>query len=88
MVAAYAFDTIVVDVDELDEVTVQVLHEGEWHRRDPDLRSTACGLPLRHSGFASVRPLELSHRDAPLARACGCHTKHELAKADEKWSAR
>jgi len=81
---SYESDTLVVDVDErparprarTEELTMQVHHEGDWHRRTPDLATTACGLPV-HSQFAPVRREELRH---PLCRTC--FTPFELAKAD------
>lgn len=59
------------------ELTMQVLHEGEWHRRLPDLSATACGSRY-HSEFSSVRREELKH---PLCETC--HTPLELALADK-----
>lgn len=79
---AYDRDTEVVDVQEsprrvqTEELTMQVLHSGAWHRRLPDLSATSCGARY-HSQFAPVRREELKH---PLCR--GCFTPFELARAD------
>lgn len=51
---------------------------GRWHRRTPDLATTACGVPY-HSQFAAARREELCH---PLCREC--FTQHELRLADER----
>lgn len=90
--ARYEPDTVVVDVERPttrtkptsprahpEELTMQVLADGAWHRRTPDLKTTACGMPL-HSQFSPVRREELRH---PLSRACGCFTSFELARADQ-----
>lgn len=61
-----------------EDLTMQVLHGGTWHRRLPDLSATACGSRF-HSQFAPVRREELTH---PLCR--GCFTPLELARADAK----
>lgn len=55
---------------------MHVHHEGEWHRRTPDLKTTGCG-ELYHSTFCPTRREELTH---PLCRIC--FTPHELSKAD------
>ncbi len=62
------------------ELTMQVLVEGAYHRRTPDLDLTACGLHRIHSGFCPLRREVLEH---PLSRDCGCFTPYELTKADE-----
>lgn len=36
------------------ELTMQVHHNGAWHRRTPDLARTACGDRL-HTAFTPVR---------------------------------
>lgn len=79
---------VVVDVDDgfsvpyrgrvpTKELEMQVLHEGAWHRRLPDLSATACGSRY-HSGFTPVRREELKH---PLCTTC--HTSVELGLADK-----
>lgn len=59
------------------ELTMHVQHEGEWHRRTPDLKTTACGEYF-HSEFCPTRREELTH---PMCRTC--FTPHELAMADK-----
>jgi hypothetical protein len=59
-------------------LTMHVMVNGHWHRRTPDMGSTACGI-LYHAQFAPVRREELSQ---PMCR--GCFTAHELALADAK----
>lgn len=85
---AYERDTEVVDVDDppiarsrvpTAELTMQVYVDGAYHRRTPDLATTACGLPV-HSEFTNARREELTH---PLSRECGCFTPFELSKADD-----
>ena len=82
----YEADTVVIDIEESSapvrnrvataELTMQVMVLGEWHRRTPDLKTTACGVPY-HSQFAPTRREELCN---PL---CGsCFTHHELAIAN------
>src|SRR5689334_20815628 len=61
------------------DLTMQVFHKGAYHRRTPDLATTACGQRL-HSEYSPVRREVLLH---PLSRDCGCFTPFELAKADE-----
>ncbi len=83
---AYEADTVVVDVDErpsprtsrrTEELTMQILHAGAWHRRMPDLAATACDKPF-HSQFAPVRREELTHPLCPT-----CFTSAELGRADK-----
>lgn len=57
---------------------MHVYYNGEWHRRTPDLQTTACGRRF-NSQFSRLRREELTH---PLARCC--FTDHEIEKADEK----
>jgi hypothetical protein len=56
-----------------EELTMQVYVESAWHRRTPDLKTTACGEAF-HSQFAKVRPE--SHAGV-LCRIC--FTDYELA---------
>ncbi len=70
----YEPDTVVSDVEEL---TMQVHVTDRWHRRTPDLASTACGEPI-HSQFAALRREELS---GDLCREC--FTPYERAQAAE-----
>lgn len=63
------------------ELTMQVLVDGKYHRRTPDLATTSCGRHTLHSEFTVTRREELRH---PLSRDCGCFTPFELAKADER----
>lgn len=56
-------------------LTMQVYKEGNWHRRTPDLASTACGKPI-HSTFDPVRREELC---LPLCHEC--FTKFEQERA-------
>ena len=58
------------------ELTMQVMVMGEWHRRTPDLKSTACGVPY-HSQYAPTRREELCN---PLCHAC--FTDYELSVAN------
>jgi hypothetical protein len=87
--ARYEADTEIVDVDEwhappslprvpTGELTMQVYVDGAYHRRTPDLATTACGVPY-HSEFSKPRREELTH---PLSRDCGCFTPFELTRAD------
>ena len=81
-------DKIVVEIDDgysvphrgrvpTKELTVQILHDGAWHRRLPDLSATACGARY-HSQFSPARREQLKH---PLCSTC--HTPLELAIADK-----
>lgn len=60
---------------------MHVYHEGAWHRRTPDLKTTACGKPF-HSEFCRTRREELTH---PMSRCC--FTEHEVEQADKKLAA-
>lgn len=80
----YDPDTIVVDVDDgpsfgrvsTEDLTMQILVMGKWHRRTPDLKTTACGVPF-HSQFSPTRREELCN---PL---CGdCFTDYEKSVAN------
>jgi hypothetical protein len=78
---AYEPDTVVVDEPQrgrvqTEELTMQVLHAGHWHRRLPDLSATSCGARYP-SQFAPLRREALRH---PLCG--GCFTPLELARAD------
>lgn len=61
-----------------EELTMQVLAFGCWHRRTPDLLTTACGVPF-HSQFSPLRREELTE---PLCREC--FTTFEINKAKGK----
>lgn len=92
--AAHAIDTIVVEDPDAStpappaigrvataELTMQVQVLGAWHRRTPDLRETACGVPF-HSEFTTPRREVLTMEDrGPLCPEC--FTPHELARARE-----
>ncbi len=79
-ITAYEPDTIVVDVHEDPELTMQVHHDdGAWHRRTPDISMTACGLPLYRLG-QSLR-VETYAGPQPLCRTC--FTPFELAIHDQ-----
>lgn len=80
--SAYEPDTIIVDVHEdrssqrplHAELTMQVHHDdGSWHRRTPDISTTACGKPLVRLGQA----LRVETYAGPLCREC--FTPYELA---------
>ncbi len=60
-----------------EEMTMQVYVIGVWHRRTPDLKTTACGIPF-HSQFATARRELLKGDLCPT-----CFTSFELAKAAE-----
>ncbi len=92
---AHAFDTEVIDDPDASsqpmpaiaigrvptaELTMQVQVEGEWHRRTPDLRETACGLPILGE-FHRPRREELTMVGVPLCDRC--HTPHEIRRALE-----
>lgn len=75
----------VVDVDffevprprtRTEDPVMHVHHDGEWHRRLPDLSATSCGARY-HSQLAPVRREVLKH---PLCS--GCFTPFEMARAD------
>lgn len=59
------------------ELTVQVNVMGQWHRRTPDLKETACGVPY-HGEFYATRREVLSHRDGELCDVC--FTPHEILR--------
>lgn len=59
------------------DLSRQVMVEGAWHRRLPDLSSTACGLAYP-SQFCPLRSEMLV---APLCFIC--FTAVEIARADE-----
>lgn len=100
-VSAYyeAFDVVLEDardqqpdpaaqpaVDDEEEVVVQVLVLGQWHRTIPSHDTTSCAVPFRFS-LHTKRHEALTcreHRGAPAAPMCPlCFTPHEieLAKA-------
>ncbi len=69
-----------------EELTMQVLHDGAWHRRTPDLSSTACGDPL-HSQYSPLRRETLD--GASDGALCDrCHTEFELNKYEESRKAK
>lgn len=59
-------------------LTMQVLQEGHWHRRTPDLATTSCGAPIS-SQFSPLRREALTD---PLCLVC--FTDYERAKAAEQ----
>ncbi len=65
------------DVAAVDEL-MHVYVDGQWHRRTPDLRATACGV-LFHGGYCSLRREELKGPLCPV-----CFTPFEIAKAVER----
>jgi hypothetical protein len=81
-------DTEVSDVEEplpvisrsrvpTGELTVHVLHNGERHRRLPDLSGTSCGQRYQ-SQFTPVLREELTHEKGQLCRE-GCFTARRSA---------
>lgn len=75
----YEPDVYVVDVDSPprwtltdEELEMQVLAGGKWHRRMPDLAHTACGEPIS-SQFSPLRRHDLSE-----ALCVHCFTLFEL----------
>lgn len=84
----YEPNTIVWDLDEqstqpiaigrasTEDLVAQVNVMGKWHRRTPDLKETACGVPY-HSQFAPTRREELCN---PLCN--DCFTAHEQSIAN------
>lgn len=60
------------------ELTMQVHVRGEWHRRTPDLKETACGVPF-HGEFSRTRREVLTLLDGDLCHAC--FTPHEMLRA-------
>lgn len=90
MQAAYAFnDQDETTVEEQDvpvipirprtatdgALTMQVYKGAHWHRRMPDLATTACGVPI-HSQFDPVRREEIC-----LPLCTECFSKYELHRA-------
>lgn len=57
------------------ELTMQVYKDSSWHRRMPDLATTACGIPI-HSQFDPVRREEIC-----LPLCSECFSKFELNRA-------
>lgn len=55
---------------------VQVL--GQWHRRTPDLKETACGVPY-HGEFCRTRREVLTLADGDMCEQC--FTPHEMLRA-------
>lgn len=78
---AYEPDTVIVDLAlprvATEDLTMQVLVNGSYHRRLPNLSATACGTRY-HAQFAPTRREQLRH---PLCSTC--HTPLELALADK-----
>lgn len=80
----YSPDAYVVDADDrsptrsrtaTEELTVHVQVIGTWHRRTPDIASTACGIQY-HGQFGALRREEL------VGRLCGdCFTPFEMTRA-------
>jgi hypothetical protein len=93
-IAYYEPDVTVSDVEESsqrpsrrrygEELTMQVYVEGRWHRRTPDLKTTACGKPY-HAQFCNPR------RESYQGDICrgdedgrnACFTPYELALNDQ-----
>lgn len=85
--AAYELHRVMDDPDEpttiaisrvsTEDLTMQINVMGLWHRRTPDLKTTACGVPF-HSQFSPSRREELCGVMCPE-----CFTAHELRLADE-----
>lgn len=61
-------------------MTMQVLLDGEHHRRTPDLAMTACEKPIP-SQFSPLRRETLTNRDGKLCAVC--FTPYERRKAAE-----
>jgi hypothetical protein len=77
MVAVKSIARITHLVDFLDELTMQVLHDGVWHRRLLSRNETACGVPY-HGQFHSLR------RESLEGKLCGnCFTIREQAISDD-----
>ncbi len=77
----YEFDTVIVDDQGSsavsDGVTVHHILIGSiWHRRTPDLATTACGLPF-HSAYSPLRRESLVGPICPV-----CFTPYELAQSE------
>jgi hypothetical protein len=60
-----------------EELTVQIMTNGTWHRRTPDLKSTACG----QSFHAQFTPTRLESHKGPLCLVC--FTPYEREKSAE-----
>lgn len=58
------------------ELTMQVLVDGEWHRRMPEITPTSCEREY-NTQFSPVRREELTHPLCPV-----CFTPAEIARAD------
>jgi hypothetical protein len=86
----YEPDTSIADVEEPPSrpsrprtvtggaLTMQVRIEGHWHRRTPDLITTACGLPIA----TQYSPLRRELLADPLCAEC--FTPFERRKAAER----
>jgi hypothetical protein len=85
--AHYEPDTIIADVEDpphrtsrrryAEELTMQVLMQGAWHRRKPNLARTACDQPI-NSQFSPLR------REALIDPLCSvCFTESERQDAAE-----
>ena len=61
-----------------EELTMQVLVLGQWHRRTPDLAETACGVPVRLVETPPRREV-LTYQGGDLCETC--FTPHERARA-------
>ncbi len=62
-----------------EELTMQVLVDGQWHRRIPDpVHETSCGVPFRLVETPPRREV-LTYRDGDLCETC--FTPHERARA-------
>lgn len=87
---AHTYDTFVIDDPDAPQAStadedehmrhVQVM--GVWHRRTPDLRTTACGIPY-HSQFCPTREAKLEDAEHMCSGPEGCFTNHEVRKAVE-----
>lgn len=88
----YEPDTVVVDLDDIadampslgrvstEDLVAHVIVLGQRHRRTPDLRETACGVPI-HSQYVAPLREQLTLRDGALCP--DCFTPHEHARANE-----
>jgi hypothetical protein len=47
-------------------LTMQVMINGDWHRRTPDLATTACGAPI----VSQFSPLRRESLTEPLCEVC------------------
>lgn len=73
--------------DEEEEVVMQVLVLGQWHRCTPDHASTACGVPFRFVNSLKRREVltQRAHLDAPPGDMCpDCFTQFEIAQANAR----